>query len=183
MVSIPSTLPSTTATTLPTIPLRCEVFFLKAQVYCLMSVDGGGYTLMSDPAGTAESDTFGYEDYINGIGQVVVRDKWLGLDLIHGFTNSQETRQDSLEKNTFLVFVSTSRSQTQTKRSRSTILKSLSATAPSTTGSSYLRWKLRGSLHDSGILHWLELRSVDYVDSVTGRPGILHLRQGQRKQL
>ncbi|EYC17373.1 hypothetical protein Y032_0031g2433 [Ancylostoma ceylanicum] len=62
-----------------------------ATVYCDMKTDGGGWTLMSSDQSSGMANKT-YQDYIEGFGAPSEQKVWLGLDLIKGMTNYENTR-------------------------------------------------------------------------------------------
>ncbi|KHJ75889.1 hypothetical protein OESDEN_24493 [Oesophagostomum dentatum] len=51
-----------------------------------MSTDGGGWTLMSSDKDHGMADKT-FKEYIDGFGNPLQQQVWLGLDLINGMTN------------------------------------------------------------------------------------------------
>ncbi|RCN51441.1 hypothetical protein ANCCAN_02392 [Ancylostoma caninum] len=64
--------------------------FGEAVVYCDMNTDGGGWTLMSSDRSSGMANRT-YQNYIEGFGTPSEQQVWLGLDLIKGMTNYENT--------------------------------------------------------------------------------------------
>ncbi|KHJ78907.1 hypothetical protein OESDEN_21464, partial [Oesophagostomum dentatum] len=64
--------------------------FSDVSVYCDMSTDGGGWTLMSSDKDHGMADKT-FKEYIDGFGNPLQQEVWLGLDLINGMTNYENT--------------------------------------------------------------------------------------------
>ncbi|KIH63473.1 calcium binding EGF domain protein [Ancylostoma duodenale] len=64
--------------------------FGDAAVYCDMNTDGGGWTLMSSDRNSGMAGRT-YQEYIEGFGAPSEQQVWLGLDLIKGMTNYENT--------------------------------------------------------------------------------------------
>ena len=53
--------------------------------------DGGGWTLMSSDRGSGMADRT-FREYIDGFGAPLNQQVWLGLEVLHGMTNYENTR-------------------------------------------------------------------------------------------
>uniref|UniRef100_A0A8R1HZB6 EGF-like domain-containing protein n=1 Tax=Caenorhabditis japonica TaxID=281687 RepID=A0A8R1HZB6_CAEJA len=69
-----------------TLPRRAP--FTPMDVYCDMTSNGGGYTLMSTDNGDLNSNKT-YQDYITGFGTPAKLSVWIGLEFIHQLTTYQ----------------------------------------------------------------------------------------------
>ncbi|PAV72138.1 hypothetical protein WR25_06789 isoform C [Diploscapter pachys] len=64
--------------------------YSNVSVYCTMTQNDGGWTLMSHDTGSLMANKT-HTDYINGFGTWEDVIGWLGLDIIHGLTNLHNT--------------------------------------------------------------------------------------------
>ncbi|KAK0403534.1 hypothetical protein QR680_016979 [Steinernema hermaphroditum] len=74
----------------PAYSVNAQPPFSNISVYCEMSSEGGGWTLMSNALSNLMANKT-FAEYVAGFGQPEIKDTWLGLDLISQMTQEMET--------------------------------------------------------------------------------------------